>query len=75
MGFNCNCNGKIVQFMPANHSNTNYVITIRIHSAKTRFQNIFVTLLRRVSKDGTSSTLSGSKCYDFDAANFIHHNQ
>ena len=38
--------------MPANHSNTNRVITILIHSL---FQNVFVTLLRRVAKDVTSS--------------------
>ena len=43
--------------MPANHSNTNCVITILIHSDKTLFQNVFVTLLRRVAKDVTSSFL------------------
>ena len=43
--------------MPAYHSNTTRVITILIHSDKTRFQNIFVTLLRRVAKDVTSSLL------------------
>ena len=32
--------------MPVNHSNTNCVITILIHSDKTRFQNVFVSLLR-----------------------------
>ena len=38
--------------MPANHLNTNRVtITILIHSDKTLFQNVFVTLLRRVAKD------------------------
>ena len=26
------CDGKMIQFMPANHSNTNRVITILIHS-------------------------------------------
>ena len=57
--------------MPANHSNTNRVITILIHSAKTLFQNVFVTLLRHVPKDVTSSLLSRHKCYDFndDTAN------
>ena len=44
--------------MPANHSNTNRVITILIHSDKTLFENVFVTLLRRVAKDVTSSLLS-----------------
>ena len=51
----------MIQFMPANHSNTNCVITILIHSDKTRFQNVFVTLLRRVAKDVTSSLLSWHK--------------
>ena len=49
------CDRKMIQFMPANHSNTNCVITILIHSDKTRFQNVFVMLLRRVAKDVTSS--------------------
>ena len=44
--------------MPANHSNTNRVITILIHSDKTLFQNVFVTLLLHVTKDVTSSLLS-----------------
>ena len=44
--------------MPANHSNTNRVITILIHSDKTLFQNVFVSLLRRVAKDVMSSLLS-----------------
>ena len=44
------CDCKIIQFMPANHSNTNRVITILIHFDKTSFQNVFVTLLRRVAK-------------------------
>ena len=47
--------------MPANHSNTNRVITILIHSDKTPIQNVFVTLLSRVAKDVTSSLLSGIK--------------
>ena len=47
--------------MPANHSNTNRVITILIHSDKTHFQNVFVTLLGRVVKDVTSSLLSWHK--------------
>ena len=50
--------------MPANHSNTNRVITILIHSDKMLFQNIFVTLLRRVAKDVTWSLLSWHKRYD-----------
>ena len=37
---------KPCSFMPANDSNTNHVITILIHSDKTHFQNVFVTLLR-----------------------------
>ena len=56
--------------MPANHSNTNRVITILIHSETTLFQNVFVTLLRRVAKDVTSSLLTLYKRYDFNAANF-----
>ena len=64
------CNRKTIQFMPANHSNPNSVITILIHSDETRFQNIFVTLLRRVAKDVTSWLLSCHKRYDFNAANF-----
>ena len=56
--------------MPANHSNTNRVITILIGSDETLFQNVFVTLLRRVAKDVTSSLLSWHKRYDFNAANF-----
>ena len=36
----------MIQFVPANHSNTNRVIAILIHSDKTLFQNVFVTLLR-----------------------------
>ena len=35
--------------MPANHLNTNRVITILIHSDKTHFQNVFVLLLRCVA--------------------------
>ena len=49
----------MIQFMPANHSNTNLVITILIHSDKTHFQNDFVMLLRRVAKDVTSSLFHG----------------
>ena len=52
------CDSKMIQFMPANHSNTKRVIIILIHSAETRFQNFFVTLLRLVAKDVTSSLLS-----------------
>ena len=51
----------MIQFMPANHSNTNGVITILIYSDKTRFKNVFVTLLCRVAKDVTSSLLSWHK--------------
>ena len=65
----------MIQFMPANHSNTNRVITILIHSDITHFQNVCVKLLRRVAKDVTSSLLSWHKCYDFNAANFRHHSQ
>ena len=65
----------MIQFMPANHSNTNRVIAILIHSDKTRFQNDFVTLLRRVAKDVTSSLLSWHKRYDFNAANLRRHSQ
>ena len=60
------CNRKMIQFMPANHSNTNGVITILIHSDKTHFQNVFIKLLRHVAKD----VLSWHKRYDFNAANF-----
>ena len=49
------CDHKMIQFMPANYSMTNRVITILIHSDKMLFQNVFVTLLRRVVKDVTSS--------------------
>ena len=65
----------MIQFMPANHSNTNRVITILIRSAKTRFENVFVMLLRSVAKDVTSSLLSWHKRYDFNAANFRRHSQ
>ena len=64
--------------MPANHSNTNRVmtvITILIHSDKTIFQNVFVTLLRRFAKDVTSSLLSWHKRYDFNVANFQRHSK
>ena len=40
----------MIKFMPVNYSNKNRIITILIHSAKTHFQNIFVTWLRRVAK-------------------------
>ena len=57
----CNniCDSKMIQFMPANHSNSYIVITILIHSALACFQNVFITLLRRIAKDVTSSLLSG----------------
>ena len=66
---------KMIRYMPANHSNTKRVITILIHSEKTPFQNVFVTLLRHVAMDVTSSLLSWHKHYDFNAANFRHHSQ
>ena len=69
------CNRKMIQFTPANHSNTNRVFTILVHSDKTHFQNIFVMLLRRVAKDMTSSLLSWHKRNDFNAANFLRHSQ
>ena len=69
------CDRKMIQFMPANHSNTNRVMTILIHSDKMHFHNIFGMLLRRVAKDVTSSLLSWHKRYDFDAANFRRHRQ
>ena len=56
--------------MPANHSNTNRVITILIHSDKTHFPNVFIMLLRRVAKDVTLLLLSWHKRNDFNAANF-----
>ena len=63
----------MIQFMPANHWNTNRVITILIHSDKT--QSVFLALLRRIAKDETSSLLSWHKSYDFNAANFWRHSQ
>ena len=63
----------MIQFMPANHTNTKRVIAILIHSDKTLFQNVFVTLLRRVAKDVRSSLLSWHKRFDFNAANFRRH--
>ena len=63
------------RFSTANHSNTNRVVTILIHSDKTLFQIIFVMLLRRVSKDVTSSLLLLHKRYDFNATNFRRHRQ
>ena len=50
--------------MPANHSNTNRVITILIHSDKMHFQKVFVMLLHRVAKDVTSSRLSRPQIFD-----------
>ena len=69
------CDCKMIQFMPANHSNTNRVITILIHSDKKLFQNVFVTLLRHVAKGVTPSLLSWHKRYDFNATNFRRHSQ
>ena len=65
----------MIQFMPANHSNTNRVITILIHSDKTHFENVFVMLPRHVAKDVTSLLLLWHKRYDFNAANFRHYSQ
>ena len=67
------CDRKMIQFMPANHSNTDCVITILIHSDKMLFQNVFVTLLRRVAKDVTSLLLSWHKRNDFNATIFQSH--
>ena len=66
------CDHKMIQFMPANYSNTDHVITILIHSDRMLFQNVFITLLRLIqqNKDVTSSLLSWHKRYDFNAANF-----
>ena len=61
--------------MPVNHSNTNHVITILIHSDKTIFQNVFVTLIRRVAKVVTSSLFSWNKRYELNAENFPRHSQ
>ena len=69
------CDRKMIQFMPANHSNTNHVITILIYPDKTLFQNVFVMLLRRVAKDVASSLLSWHKRYAFNAVNFRRHSQ
>ena len=52
----------MIQFMPTNHSITNCVITILIHSDTMHFQYVFITLLRRVAKDVMSSLLSWHKC-------------
>ena len=60
--------------MPANHSITNHVITILIHS-ETHFQNVFVILLRSVAKDLMLSLLSWHKYYDYNAANFRRNRQ
>ena len=65
----------MIKCMPPNHSNTNRVITILIYSDKTLFQNVFVTLVRRVAKDVTSSFFSWHKRYDFNAANFRRRSQ
>ena len=70
------CDCKMIQFMPANHSNTNRVITILTHSdKKTHFQNVFVMFLRHVAKDATLSLLSWHKRNDFNAANFRRQSQ
>ena len=61
--------------MPANHSNTNRIITILIHSDKTLFQNFIVTLLRLVAKDVMLLLFYWHKRYDFNGANFRCHSQ
>ena len=65
------CDHKMIRFMPANHSNTNHVITILILSDKMHFQNVFIMLLRPVAKDVTSSLLSWHKRNDFNAVKFF----
>ena len=65
----------ISSFFSANYSNKNRVITIQIHTDKTRFENVNITLLRRVAKDVTLSLLSWHKRYDFNAAKFRRHSQ
>ena len=62
------CGRKMIQFMPANHSNTNYVITLLIHSDNTRFQNVFVMFRRRRCFHGINAMI-------FNAANFRRHSQ
>ena len=61
--------------MPANHSNTNRVITILIHSDKTLFSKRFRYVATSDTKDVTSSLLSWHKRYDFNPANFRRHSQ
>ena len=56
----------MIQFMHANHSNTNRVITILIHYDKRHFQNVFVMLLYCVARNVMSSLLSWHKRYDFN---------
>ena len=51
----------MIQFMPANYSNTNRVITILTHSDKKHFQNVFDMLLCRVAKDITCRCFHGIK--------------
>ena len=63
------CDSKIIQFMPASHSNTNRVIIISIPSAKTLFQNIFVVLNTYMML----SLVSRHKRYDFNVVNFRRH--
>ena len=47
----------------------------KLNFDKTLFQNVFVTLLRRVARDVTSSLLSWHKRYDFKAGSFRRHSQ
>ena len=72
-GINCIILWSQIKFY--RDANTIRIITILIHSDKTRFQNVFVTLLHRVAKDMRSLLLSWHKRYDFNAANFRRHSQ
>ena len=59
----------MIQFMPANHPNTNSAITILIHSSKMHYPDIYVILIRGIAKNVTSLFISRHKCYDFNAVN------
>ena len=54
----------MIQFMPANNSNTNCVITILIHSTKTHFQNVFLTQLRCITEDVKLSLILTPQIFD-----------
>ena len=56
--------------MPVNHSYTNHVITVLVHSAKLHLQNIFITLVPHVDNDMTKSLISSHKQHDLNVANF-----